>query len=124
MLRNSLAGALATGSDFAFVSLLVSGLGVGAPLATLLGCVLGGIVNFSVNRSWAFASTGPVSRMMRRYVLVSAASAVWNALLVSVLLLIPRLPYQLAWWFVRGVVYFCWNYPLQKRYVFAHARSG
>ena len=122
MLRNSIAGAVATASDFAFVSLLVSGLGVSPPFATLLGCVVGGIVNFSVNRSWAFASTGPVSRMMRRYVLVSGASALWNAALVSVLLRVFRMPYQLAWWICRGIVYFCWNYPLQKRYVFSHLR--
>ena len=124
MLRNSVAGAIATGSDFGFVALFVSGFGVSPPLATLFGCVLGGVVNFTLNRSWAFTSTGPVSRMMRRYVLVSGGSALWNAFLVLVLLRIPGLPYQLVWWVVRGIVYFGWNYPLHKRYVFAHARAG
>jgi putative flippase GtrA len=110
--------------DFAFVALLVSGLKVSPPLATLFGCILGGIVNFSINRSWAFTSTGPVSRMMRRYVLVSSASALWNAGLVAAMLLIPRMPYQVAWWLTRGIVYFGWNYPMHKRYVFSHRGSA
>lgn len=118
--RNSVAGAVATAADFAVVSALVSWLGWSAPLATLIGSVFGGVVNFGINRSWSFASTGQIRGMAARYLVVSAVSAALNALGVWVLSAAPRLPYQLAWMIIRGGVYLGWNYPLQKYYVFRH----
>jgi putative flippase GtrA len=116
--RNAVSSAVATGSDFALVALLVSGFLVSPPIATFVGCVLGGIVNFTVNRVWAFGSDAPTGPQALRYLFVTSSSAVLNSGLVFVLLLLPSVPYALAWWLVRGAVFAFWNFPLNRDYVF------
>jgi putative flippase GtrA len=123
VLRNSVAGAAATSCDYAAFTLLASVLGLRAAIATAIGCVLGGAVNFALNRAWAFSSSGPLARMAQRYVVISGASAVLNTGFVLILLELGSLPSHAAWWLARGVVYFGWNYPLQKHWVFQHGKS-
>ena len=122
--RNAVAGAVATLADFALVSALVTWGRVSPPVATLWGCGLGGVVNFGVNRRWAFESSVPMRRSVVRYALVSASSALLNAGGVAGLLALSKLvypaPYQVVWWLVRGLVYAFFNYPLQREYVFVH----
>ncbi|MCA9598805.1 MAG: GtrA family protein [Myxococcales bacterium] len=118
LIRNVVAAFVATASDFAVVALLVSR-GVASPaIATVLGCVVGGIVNFSMNRIWTFASNQPTGPQAGRYLVVTTSSAALNGGLVAVLLLLDSVPYQLAWLVVRGAVFLTWNFPLQKNYVF------
>jgi putative flippase GtrA len=121
-MRSALSSGVATASDFALVSLLAGALGLYAPIATFIGCVTGGFINFTINRSWAFRSSLSRGRSMMRYVFVTASSAFLNSGLVAVLLLFPRMSYQLAWVVVRVLVFVTWNYPLHRNYVFA-ARS-
>jgi putative flippase GtrA len=122
--RNASAGAVATLADFALVAALVSRFGVAPPLATLWGCGFGGLLNFTINRRWAFASSTTVQSSALRYALVSATSALLNsggvALLLAVSALTFVVPYQIVWWLVRGVVSVFYNFPLQRRFVFAH----
>ena len=63
-----------------------------------------------------------------RYALVSATSALLSSAGVALLLalgaLIYALPYQLVWWLVRGLVSVFYNFPLQRRFVFAHRDSS
>ncbi len=122
--RNAVSSALATGSDFALVALLVAWASVSPPIATFIGCVLGGIVNFTVNRVWAFGSDAPTGRQAVRYLFVTSSSAVLNAGLVAALLLFPGLPYAIAWWLVRGAVFATWNFPLNRDYVFLRSSSA
>jgi putative flippase GtrA/phosphatidylglycerophosphate synthase len=124
LLRNVVSSALATGSDFALVALLVSGLAVSPPIATFVGCALGGLVNFSVNRVWAFGSNAPTGRQALRYLFVTSSSAVINSGLMAVMLLVPDVPYVLAWWLVRGAVFAAWNFPLNRDYVFLRSSSA
>jgi putative flippase GtrA len=122
--RNAGAGLIATLADFALVTMLVSRFGVAPPLATLWGCGLGGLVNFAINRHWAFDSAASLHGSAVRYALVSATSALLNSAGVALLLalgaLTYALPYQLVWWLVRGLVSVLYNFPLQRRFVFAH----
>jgi len=118
LFRNAVAGAVATGADFLVVALLVEGARVSPALATLFGCGVGAVVNFAINRVWAFGSDAPKLAQAGRYAFVSASSAGLNSGLVWVLLLLPAMPYQLAWLLVRGAVYLTWNFPLQRDYVF------
>lgn len=118
---NALAGAIATGIDFAVVWVLVELLSLSPALATALGCVVGGVVNYSLNRVVTFRSTGAKVPQMARYTLVSATSALLNSGGVWLLTLHPELSYVVGWWLVRGVVYFAWNLPLQRDYVFNDA---
>jgi len=119
VLRNALAGAMATACDFALVVLLVSLLELSPPLATLVGCAAGATVNFVTNRVWTFASRDLPVIQGARYLVVSASSAALNSGLVAVLLLLPDVPYALAWMIVRALVFATWNYPLHRDYVFA-----
>jgi putative flippase GtrA len=116
--RSAISSALATASDFALVLVLVAWLGASPPLATFVGCVLGGVVNFTVNRFWAFGSDAPTGRQALRYLFVTASSALLNAGLMAAVLLLPAVPYAIAWWLVRGVVFLSWNYPLHRDWVF------
>jgi len=115
---NAAAGAVATGVDFVSVLGMVEKLSFTPFIATALGCVLGGVVNYSMNRLLTFRSQGAVAPQMARYTLVSATSALLNAGGVALLTLHPQLAYTLGWWLARGAVYFAWNLPLQRDYVF------
>lgn len=115
---NAVAGAVATALDFAVVLMLVEWAKFSPALATALGCVVGGVVNYTINRLLTFRSTGAIAPQMARYTLVSATSALLNSGGVWLFTLHPQLAYTLGWWMVRGVVYFAWNLPLQRDYVF------
>lgn len=115
---NATAGAIATGVDFVSVLGMVEWGEFSPAIATGLGCALGGVVNYSLNRLITFRSQGAVGRQLARYTLVSATSALLNAGGVGLLMLHPQLAYTLGWWLARGAVYFAWNLPLQRDYVF------
>lgn len=119
--RNALAGAAATLVDFAVFRGLV-GFGLFASYATFVGCVVGAIVNFTLNRSWAFTSGGPLPRMLRRYAVVSGLSAMVNALGVAALLFLPGVGASAAWLVARVSVFLGLNYPLHRDYVFSPSR--
>lgn len=118
---NAAAGAIATAVDFAAVLGMVEWGGLSPAWATVAGCVLGGVVNYTLNRVLTFRSSGAVAPQLARYTVVSATSALLNAGGVALLTLHPQLAYALGWWLVRGVVYFAWNLPLQRDYVFNDA---
>ena len=110
---------LATGMDFGVVLGLVEAAGFDPALATLLGCAVGGVVNYGFNRLVTFRSSSSLAPQAARYALVSATSAALNAGGVALLGLLPAVPYVLSWWLVRGVIFFGWNLPLQRDYVFS-----
>jgi phosphatidylglycerophosphate synthase/putative flippase GtrA len=118
LILSMLAGGLATAVDFGAVVGMVELGGVPPALATALGCGIGAVVNYSFNRVITFRSHDKVAPQMARYALVSATSAALNTGGLALLLLHPSMPYQLAWWLARGAVYFAWNLPLQREYVF------
>jgi putative flippase GtrA len=121
--RNATAAALATGTDFAVVVALVSLGSLALPTATFLGCAVGAVVNFLVNRLWVFGSTMSYGRQIVRYGVVSGASAGLNAGLVALLLRLWQGPYPLVWTAGRILVFLFWNYPLQRWYVFARGNN-
>jgi putative flippase GtrA len=116
--RNAAAAALATAADFMLFHALLR---VAPPgMATLGGCALGSVVNFSINRSWAFDSRGPLTAVAWRYAWVSGASAAVNAAAVSLALLEPSVTPSVAWLVARTLGFLAWNYPMQRDHVFGH----
>ncbi len=112
---------LATASDMGLVALLVWAFSSSAslPIATLAGCLLGALVNFTLNRYWAFQATqSPIMGQARRYTIASLTSAVLNAGGVAVVALLPNVPSAIAWLLVRGTVFGVWTLPLYRTYVF------
>ncbi|MEM7674391.1 MAG: GtrA family protein [Myxococcota bacterium] len=117
--RTAIAAAIATGLDFVVFVALVSGdFGLSASVSTAVGCIVGGITNYAINRVWTFGSRNTHLHEAPRYALVSSSSALLNSGGVAVMLLVPGLDYRLAWFLVRGAVFVGWNYPLQRDFVF------
>ena len=122
---NAVAAAVATGVDYTAVLAMVRFGGLAPAWATALGCVVGGGVNFGLNRLVTFRSRSAVAPQAARYTVVSASSALLNAGGVWLLAVYPALDYRLAWWLVRGAVWLGWNFPLQRAYVFgAHGTKA
>lgn len=109
---------VATAADFGLVMLLVSHAGVSAARATAVGCLLGGVINFSMNRWWTFGSTARPSLQAARYTIVSVSSALLNSGGVALALTLPLVDYRVGWVVVRALVFLCWNFPLQRDYVY------
>jgi phosphatidylglycerophosphate synthase/putative flippase GtrA len=122
LVRNVLSAAVATAADFGVVLALVKA-GVEPWLSTAAGCLVGGVINFGMNRVWTFASHAPPLGQAWRYGFVSASSALLNSGGVAVLLFLPGLDYRIAWAVVRGAVFLAWNYPLHRDYVFTDAEA-
>lgn len=122
-LRSALTSSIATASDFVAASLLHR---LSAPpyAATILGCMVGGAVAFSLNRTWAFHARDERKRtQLVRFLFVWATSALLNAAGVT-LLLLPGGQFTYAWLATRGLVYLAWNYPLLRWYVFRPRSPG
>ncbi len=117
-LRNQTAKLLATAAEFLLMVLLVTRAGLPPWLATMLGCLPGAVLHFTINRFWAFKAGAPFLPQASRYTFVSLTSALLNGGGVSVLMYLPGLDYRLAWVLVRLVVASAWNYPLQRDYVY------
>ena len=123
LFRNQMAAFVATGADFFLVVALVTHTRTSPWFATIVGCVLGAVVNFSINRIWAFKTGDPLLPQVSRYSFVSLTSALLNGGGVGILLLFPSLDYRIAWVLVRLLVALVWNYPLQRDYVFSPNHS-
>src|SRR5690606_479575 len=112
-------GVIATGFDATLVALLSGAVALSLPFATALGCVLGALVNFTLNRKWVFQSSHEsISQQGSRYLLVSGTSALFNAGGVAVVGLLPDVSGALAWLIVRAAIFGTWTFPLFRSYVF------
>ncbi|MCG8557141.1 MAG: GtrA family protein, partial [Proteobacteria bacterium] len=123
LFRNITAAGIATAFDFGVVYSLVAATWLGPEAATLCGCAVGGVVNFTINRVWAFGAPGPYLSQGARYTFVSVSSALLNAGGVAVFLLLPNMDYRIAWVIARSAVFITWNYPLHRDFVFVQYRA-
>jgi phosphatidylglycerophosphate synthase/putative flippase GtrA len=124
LLPATVSALVATGADFGLVSVLVGAFELDPAAATAGGCLLGGLINFSMNRWWTFRSKDAPALQAVRYTIVSVTSALLNSGGVALVLLLPLPDYRLAWLLVRGLVFLCWNYPLQRDYVYGAQGAG
>lgn len=116
--KNVVAAVSATATDFAVFTGLVSLFMLSPVPATAVGCLVGAMVNFTMNRQWTFRSNGPRTQQISRYGFVSLTSALLNMGGVAVLLLLPSVDYKICWLVVRAAVFVTWNFPLHRDYVF------
>lgn len=117
--RAAISSGVATLCDYVTFEGLIRISASPAGVATFLGCVLGGIVNFSLNRYWAFGNRRPLLGAMLRYSAVSGTSAFANACLVLAQTTWLHLPARPAWLAARALVFAGLTYPLFRRWVFA-----
>lgn len=117
--RSVVAAGLATAVDFSVVWSVVTLASLVPWGATAVGCLVGGITNFLIGKSWAFPRTNTTVRAQtRRYLFVSATSMLLNMGGVAVLSLLPNVDYRVGWFIARATIFLLWNFPLQRDYVF------
>lgn len=121
-LKSTVAGALATLADLGVLSILVSLLHVPARMASLPALLVGGVVNFIGNRSFAFRTkdgrSGSLPRQVVLYSLVEAVALVLSALLFDAALQHVHFAqnlYPVVRLVTGSLVFFLWSYPLWKR---------
>ncbi|MCL2778295.1 MAG: GtrA family protein [Polyangiaceae bacterium] len=118
--RHQIAAGLATAVDFGTMVALVELLQLPPALATVLSATCGGIVNFTVERLWAFRRRhgGSARSQAGRYAAVSFGGAMLNAVLLQGILFLSSVPYVLARGFVSIAVSLAYAYPMHMRVVF------
>ena len=117
--RHQLGSIIASFVDFGSMILCVEELGLSPVTGTAIGATLGAVTNFSLGRAWIFRrQTGHPAGQAVRYALVSAASAGWNALGEHVAHDLAHMQYILARALVAFLVSVCWNFPMQRGFVF------
>jgi putative flippase GtrA len=113
------AGLMATLSDLAVLTLLVSVVGLDPKIASFPALLVGGLVNFFANRHFAFkAANGHVGKQALGYTVVEIVALALNAALYDfVLRTMPVTAH--AYWLVRlatsHLVFLLWSYPLWRR---------
>jgi CDP-diacylglycerol--glycerol-3-phosphate 3-phosphatidyltransferase len=121
--RHQVGSVVATLIDFAIMSALVSGLGMPPALATGIGAAAGGVTNFTLGRRWIFrASRAPAGMQAWRYALVSLVSLSLNAAGEYVLHDRFGVQYLLARVIISICVSVCWNFPLQRTFVYGRGQ--
>ena len=88
---------------------------------TAVGAACGAGTNFALGRHWIFPSETPERAHWQaaRYALVSLGSLGWNTIGELALNGGAHVQYVVARLFVSALVSLGWNYPLQRRWVFA-----
>lgn len=86
--------------------------------ASIMGTIVGGIINFFICRYWVFnAKESSIFFQSKRYLLTWSGNLLLSALGVY-LLLGAGLNYVIAKLITSVMVVITYNYPLQKKYVF------
>ena len=117
--RSILTSVFTTALDFGTLLGLAELLHVNHVLATFLGTVVGFLANFTINRYWAFeAHAGPIHWQFVRVLPVQAGSTGLQTLGVWVAERFVGLDLAVAKLVVASLVYLCWNYPMNRFFVF------
>jgi putative flippase GtrA len=119
--RHQIGATFSTVVDFSTMIAWVE-LGHGSPVTgTAVGATAGALSNFALGRTWIFnAHGGSVARQMIRYGMVSLAGLGWNTLGQALMIKATGLPYPVTRLMVAVAVGVCWNYPMQRWFVFHH----
>lgn len=120
--RAALSSLFATACDYGVFSMLI-GMQVHAGLATFVGCLVGGLLNFAINRWWAFGGGGALAVALLRYAAVSGSSAASNSILVAVFTSLVGFSATAAWLLARALVFSILTYPLFRNWVFGGQRT-
>jgi putative flippase GtrA len=117
--KAQLAAVLATGVDFGITYLLLHFAGIPIVSAGATGTICGGTTNFLINRNWVFnAQEEKWAAQLNRYVLVWIGNLVLNVSGLWLLTHYTGLKDMFAKIITAVTVAVCYNYPLQKRFVF------
>ncbi len=117
--KANLSSSIASFIDYLITIFLVSFFKVDVVIASASGTVCGGIANYVMGRHWVFdAKHHKIHHQAFRYGLVWVGNLILNTGGVYLFVNVLKVHYVISKAFVSLVVGFCYNYTLQKRYVF------
>jgi putative flippase GtrA len=117
--KAQLASILATGVDFGITFLLLRIAGIPIVACGATGTLLGGVTHFLISRNWVFnAQEGRWAAQLNRYVLVWIGNFLLNVSGLWLLTHYTGIKDMLAKVITAVTVAVCYNYVLQKRFVF------
>lgn len=120
-IKANISSSVASLVDYLITICLVSFFRIDVVVASASGTVCGGIVNFYIGRNWVFESKErKVHHQAFRYGLVWTGNLFLNTAGVYVLTKLAKVHYVPAKIFTSLTVGFCYNYVLQKKYVYKH----
>jgi putative flippase GtrA len=116
-LRFALVGLVGTAAHFMMLTALVELAGLPVVLATTMGFCVGALVNYTLNHRFTFASTEKHTVALPKFLTISAASAVFNALIVAWLLHHVPVHYLIIQMVSTGTV-LLWNFGANYLWTF------
>ena len=118
-LRSQIAAFISTCIDYLTVIMLTELAGLWYIYSNVIGALLGAITNFSLGRHWTFkAQEGAIGNQAFKYALVSIGSVSLNTLGLYALKEWGNVNYIMAKVVVGLFIAVCFNYVLQKHFVF------
>lgn len=118
-LRSQVAAFISTCIDYITVISLTELAGLWYIYSNVVGALLGAITNFSLGRHWTFkAQEGAVGQQAFKYALVSIGSVCLNTFGLYALKEWGNVNYIVAKVIVGILIAVCFNYVLQKHFVF------
>lgn len=120
LLRVLVSSGAATVADTGVLFGLVHAAGVAPALATVIGALLGGAVNFALTRAWVFDRRGPgwLAQAARYFVVVVGGGALVSAAVVAAALAVGA-PLLVAKTLAVVVTLTSWTYPMARRVIVA-----
>jgi putative flippase GtrA len=119
VLGASVGGLTSTTVDIIVLTILVES-GMSVALAAFLGAATGAIVCFLLNKYVAFRDHRPVNvRQVAMFAGVAFGTALFMALSMQLACVHGHMPYLAAKVVCGLLVFACWSYPIQRRFVFA-----
>jgi putative flippase GtrA len=118
VLGASVGGITSTVIDVAVLVLLMRA-GVGVALAAFLGAAAGAGVCFLLNKYVAFRDHRPIDlRQVALFSMVAFGTALFMAVSMHIACNSAHVPYLAAKLICGLLVFACWSYPVQRRFVF------
>ena len=117
--RSSIASVIATGAEFALLPVLVHVVHLADWAAYGAVQFVGTLITFMLSRYWAFeAEDAKLHSQGFKYAVVFGGSFALNTALPSVGSYVLHREPVLAFGVSQVLVYLCWNYPMNKYWVF------
>ena len=105
--------------EFALLNLLVSVFHVFYLAAAAAASAVFLVINFLLNRHWAFRATrGRAWPQMLRHAVVVGGGAAIGLSLLALLVGHVHLPYQLGWSIAGVVCFFSWTFPMNRFFTY------
>lgn len=109
--------------DYLIMLFLTECFGIHYTISIIVGCILGAVVNFSINKTWSFFRSNvkyrfSLSQQLLRFVFVVASSIALKVAGTHLLAVFAGFDYKIARIITDILVSLCYNYVLQRYWVF------